>query len=319
MTAGTEINEGLVSVVGKPKERKKGKDAKTVTDIYATAHFERAVFSLAFDTATWALKPSQANDWGLRENPCWPQAIAPDDPGYVLLKNDKWYKTAGPKGNDVVDDYTKHPEKAELDRALAWLEKKPNYNKALLAQLKNSNGQGTGTGTGKGNGKGKGKGTGTGQKQQPRSNDDDDNDDSNEWYDVDYGGWDEMIDRLPVLDSSSIIVPGANSTRRLTPREIEEEYEIIPCEDPTCSKERDARGGGGLVIPRGAVAGRDAAAAEEFFEDENINKPRDNLHVIATHTLSDPWTAAEAEPTPVNKVERRTFVTVGAPAVTGRE
>jgi len=41
--------------------------------------------------------PSEKNDWGLRENPCWPEDIIPEDPGYVLLTSDSWYSTASRK------------------------------------------------------------------------------------------------------------------------------------------------------------------------------------------------------------------------------
>ncbi|KAF2105460.1 hypothetical protein BDV96DRAFT_592470 [Lophiotrema nucula] len=40
-------------------------------------------------------EPKKENDWHLFKNPCWPQAIATSNPGYVLLNEDDWYNTGG--------------------------------------------------------------------------------------------------------------------------------------------------------------------------------------------------------------------------------
>ncbi|KAF3051100.1 hypothetical protein E8E11_003704 [Didymella keratinophila] len=64
------------------------------TTTYYDATYTRAVFSMSFD---WGGKPAPgpSNDWYLYDNPCWPEAIAFDDPGYVLATDDNWYATAG--------------------------------------------------------------------------------------------------------------------------------------------------------------------------------------------------------------------------------
>ncbi|KAJ4369510.1 Glucan endo-1,3-alpha-glucosidase agn1 [Didymella sp. IMI 355093] len=64
------------------------------TTTYYDATYTRAVFTMSFD---WGGKaaPGPSNDWHLYDNPCWPKAIAFDDPGYVLNTDDNWYATAG--------------------------------------------------------------------------------------------------------------------------------------------------------------------------------------------------------------------------------
>ncbi|KAJ5295796.1 hypothetical protein N7508_010617 [Penicillium antarcticum] len=53
-----------------------------------------------------ALTPSKANDWGLREMPCWPSFIAPDGPGFPLLTNDMCILRATQirRRNELEDD-----------------------------------------------------------------------------------------------------------------------------------------------------------------------------------------------------------------------
>ncbi|KAF2799393.1 hypothetical protein K505DRAFT_231180 [Melanomma pulvis-pyrius CBS 109.77] len=65
---------------------------KTTTE-YWEVDYTRAVLTITYDFKG-ALTPNKANDWGLRDNPCWPEGIVPEDPGYVLLTSDEWYKTA---------------------------------------------------------------------------------------------------------------------------------------------------------------------------------------------------------------------------------
>ena len=84
-----QVNEELVELKKPGEEIVHG---KTTTTRYE-ARFTRAIFEIVFDES-WPVKPSKENDWGLRQNPCWPQDIAPNDPGYVLLTDDHWYQTA---------------------------------------------------------------------------------------------------------------------------------------------------------------------------------------------------------------------------------
>ncbi|KAJ4354353.1 uncharacterized protein N0V89_006088 [Didymosphaeria variabile] len=88
-----------------------GNDKSTTTTTTIHATYTRAVFSMKFDN-NWPLKPDKANNWGLEENPCWPKAIVPEDPGFVLLTDDNWYKTADGAWADI--DKARANVKAEL-------------------------------------------------------------------------------------------------------------------------------------------------------------------------------------------------------------
>lgn len=92
----------------------------TVTHSYETVTFKRAVFEIDFDFG--ADIPSKANDWHLRNNPCWPKHIAPKDPGFVLLPDDPFYNLDEP-----VDWYKGPPSREEFDVAQAARKKQwPN-------------------------------------------------------------------------------------------------------------------------------------------------------------------------------------------------
>lgn len=115
-----QVNEDLVSLKGPGKEIKhKGPNDKTTTTTQYEAKYTRAVFEIKFDQL-WPTMPSGGNDWGLKENPCWPEDIVPDDPGFVLLTDDPWYTTAASeKVRDQVKAslYATRPPKEMKDRA----------------------------------------------------------------------------------------------------------------------------------------------------------------------------------------------------------
>lgn len=92
----------------KPKviEGRKG----TVTHLYETVTFKRAVFEIDFDFGADA--PSKANDWHLKRNPCWPRDIVPNDPGFVLLSNDPYYNL-----DKAVDWYIGPPDREKFEAA----------------------------------------------------------------------------------------------------------------------------------------------------------------------------------------------------------
>ena len=81
-------------------QENKGTDGTTTTTETYDAHYSRAVYSQAFDWAgdvnLGGAIPAAGNDWGLRKNPCWPEAILEDDPGFVLQTNDPYYVARGP-------------------------------------------------------------------------------------------------------------------------------------------------------------------------------------------------------------------------------
>jgi len=112
-----QVNEDLVSLKKPGKEIKnKGPNEKSTTTTEYEARFTRAVFEMQFDKL-WPTMPSQDNNWGLRENPCWPEDIVPNDPGYALLKDDKWYDIAPSKVRDQRSLYAKPPPEEMIEAA----------------------------------------------------------------------------------------------------------------------------------------------------------------------------------------------------------
>jgi hypothetical protein len=54
-----------------------------------------------FSFGSWGHSGQPARDDGLWDNPCWPQMLAPTDPGFALFTYDQWYG-----GQSPPDDYT---------------------------------------------------------------------------------------------------------------------------------------------------------------------------------------------------------------------
>ena len=102
------INTELVRGVGQALsegEHEGADGTMTTTYTYDNTKFQRAVFEMKFD---WAgVDPPSKPDWGLKANPCWPQGIVPNDPGYVLVANDKWYDN--PLNPDYRKSYSEPP------------------------------------------------------------------------------------------------------------------------------------------------------------------------------------------------------------------
>jgi hypothetical protein len=67
----------------------KGKNAKTKT-ITQTKFSATVDWVPHFSITSFPQAPAGSDD-GLRLNDCWPSAIAPQDPGFVLLSVDPWY------------------------------------------------------------------------------------------------------------------------------------------------------------------------------------------------------------------------------------
>ncbi|KAF2429075.1 hypothetical protein EJ08DRAFT_306237 [Tothia fuscella] len=106
-----DLNEKLVDLIKPGNEiTQKGVNGKTTTTTQFAAKYTRAVYVLAFDNS-WPQMPSQGNDWGLRDNACWPEDLVPNDPGFVLLNDDNWYTTAGSHIPDAQkQEYAKAPD-----------------------------------------------------------------------------------------------------------------------------------------------------------------------------------------------------------------
>ena len=69
---------------------KDGSPAKTKTVTY-TLFSATVEYLPQFSIASWEPVPQINRDDGLWENKCWPSAIAPLDPGFVLLAVDPYY------------------------------------------------------------------------------------------------------------------------------------------------------------------------------------------------------------------------------------
>jgi len=52
-----------------------------------------------FSISAWGQMAAPPKNDGLYENPCWPSAKAAGDPGFALLKVDKWYQSRNPPYN----------------------------------------------------------------------------------------------------------------------------------------------------------------------------------------------------------------------------
>jgi len=128
-----DLNTDLVKPAKKLKERKeKGKGKDNPETVYETwsVEYHRATFFMVFEWKRSDLKvePSEGNSWGLKINPCWPQAIVPMEPGWVLDTEDDWYTKHGhiPKP-DLRKRYPgkDEPKQDLIDEAEAWLIKHP--------------------------------------------------------------------------------------------------------------------------------------------------------------------------------------------------
>ncbi|KAF2172134.1 hypothetical protein M409DRAFT_49876 [Zasmidium cellare ATCC 36951] len=111
------INKDLLEgeKIPPPNRKREGKDG-TITEDYDMLTFTRAVFEIKFNFGD--SPPSEKNDWLLKENPCWPEDIAPEDPGFVLLTNDPYYNSH-PEAKATVASYAEPPSRKRFDEANA--------------------------------------------------------------------------------------------------------------------------------------------------------------------------------------------------------
>ncbi|KAK0610895.1 hypothetical protein B0T14DRAFT_500090 [Immersiella caudata] len=82
-----------------------------------------------FDIQDWDNLPEEPDalpddqKWhGLKENPCWPKALAPEDPGFVLLTNDEFYMTQHTALSDFTASYTEFPDVQVLINAMGGVQ-----------------------------------------------------------------------------------------------------------------------------------------------------------------------------------------------------
>ncbi|KAK8051793.1 chitinase 18-9 [Apiospora rasikravindrae] len=88
-----------------PSKRTRGVNNKRVVQVTAQVDVDSTP---EFTISRFEHSPGQAPppDYGLRDNPCWPQALAARDPGFALLKVDPWYAGRTPD-YDYRSNYTK--------------------------------------------------------------------------------------------------------------------------------------------------------------------------------------------------------------------
>ena len=124
-----QLNEALVKPTGKQLGQASTKTDKGTTTTYVTyaAEYTRAVFSMVFDWQGSDLggAPSEANSWGLKLNPCWPEALVPEDPGWCLKTDDPWYEKHTPK-LDQRKLYDEAPNNELVAMAEGWMAQHPD-------------------------------------------------------------------------------------------------------------------------------------------------------------------------------------------------
>ena len=213
-----KLNTQLVT----PKDKlatsiNKGKNKGDADTLYETwsVEYQRATFSVAFKWEGGDLggEPDEGNSWGLKINPCWPEALLPEDPGWVLDVDDDWYKNHIPNP-DLRGQYAKAPGQDLINAANAWLARPENSDKKVVAN---------GSGGPKRQNSDDGQGPNKAQKQgstptNPRRR--------RRSLSVSSNGF------LAIRDDD------LNVTRPLTNEELNNDIEVVRCADRTCSKER---------------------------------------------------------------------------------
>jgi len=73
-----------------PNNKKQVVNFRNLQQTYAAVSVDKHP---EFTIGKWEQKKPPSGDDGLRDNPCWPSAIAADDPGFALLTYDAYYDT----------------------------------------------------------------------------------------------------------------------------------------------------------------------------------------------------------------------------------
>ncbi|KAK8095064.1 chitinase 18-9 [Apiospora hydei] len=69
-----------------------------------------------FKFEDWDNLPVDNAWYGLRDNPCWPSDLAPEDPGWALLTNDEFYETQHQNLKQYRELYNEAPSAPDLER-----------------------------------------------------------------------------------------------------------------------------------------------------------------------------------------------------------
>ncbi|KAJ8607889.1 hypothetical protein MRB53_039985 [Persea americana] len=204
----------MIEYKGKPQivTDQKG-DPVRVTSRWAEATYTNAIFEMSWEFPDGE-PPKAENNWYLEQNDCWPKAIIPEDPGYVLLRDDPWYKSGpGLKAAEYRDLYLHAPDEARLDKA-----------KGLRPDVKLD-----------ADGRKKVPDVSERPKASKRA-------DGFTTYPAHFKR-DAAARRLQLVNDRLYISDDTfNSTRALTPEEIDREVEVINCADRDCTEERRALG-----------------------------------------------------------------------------
>jgi hypothetical protein len=196
-----------------PKEKKNvGADKKTTTTTEYDSTFTRAVMKLEFDFKKVNLAPNKTNDWGLKDNPCWPSYIAPEDPGYALLTDDIWYQTAANAHILAMqgDLYAKPPSQLLIAEGNdAWEVANPGKGGVPIPL----------------------------NEHHKRYSDEDIN-----------NTFRDRRKRLIHLLDDGFGLREFNTSRRLAPEEVRQHIKVIPCTDRSCSAKRQVYTGENNIL-----------------------------------------------------------------------
>lgn len=198
------LNTKLLKDGKLPKSKAVDGGEGTITEIYDVLTFTRAVFEMKFSFDDD--KPSKENDWWLRKNACWPQAIVPDDPGFVLLTDDPWYNDHA-DAKKTVAEYANIPSRARFEKANEIRIKELGPGNALVYP----GDPGSDSDENPRPKKAPKTGSGSGSRRKR----------------LQY-----VNDRLLLRDDAF------NVTRPLTKEELAYNVEVTPCSDRHCSRER---------------------------------------------------------------------------------
>lgn len=200
--------------------------------------------------------PGPANNWYLDDNVCWPKTLVPGDPGFALNRDDEWYKL---------------PRNANQRAKVAQYKKNPTQewfqhvdSLLIRPRLKHDK---------------------VGNPTAPRKM-------------GPGGGWLRRLRNRQVLQAldDGFAISDANSTRRLTAEEVDQDVEFTDCSEDTCSEEQ------------AELAGETYAV---------VPPPLRQLAATAPHTVQATVTAFAQVKTLATRIHARMTVSPNLPKHTG--